>query len=81
VQGPKVVGVWEAAIASKLAPTGGCMSITKSGSTPILWEQPVDARLLAMNDDAVYLQNSRVLDTDTCRESPMDTKNRLAAEV
>jgi hypothetical protein len=34
-----------------------------------------------MNDDAVYRQNSKVLDNVTCRESPIDTKNRLAAEV
>jgi hypothetical protein len=26
-------------------------------------------------------QNSKVLDNVTCRESPIDTKNRLAAEV
>jgi len=26
-------------------------------------------------------QNSNVLESDTCRESPIDTKNRLAAEV
>jgi len=42
---------------------------------------PVGAGLPAMNDDAVYRQNSKVLDNDTCRESPIDTKNRLAAEV
>jgi hypothetical protein len=35
----------------------------------------------AMNDDAVSGQNSNVLESVTCRESPMDTKNRLAAEV
>ena len=34
-----------------------------------------------MNDDAVSDQNSNVLESDTCRESPIDTKNRLAAEV
>ena len=33
------------------------------------------------NDDAVYRQNSSVLDSEICRESPIDTKNRLAAEV
>jgi hypothetical protein len=37
--------------------------------------------LLAMNDDAVCGQNSNVLDKEICRESPIDTKNRLAAEV
>jgi hypothetical protein len=37
--------------------------------------------LPAKNDDAVYRQNSRVLDNVTCRASPIDTKNRLAAEV
>ncbi|CAI8725169.1 hypothetical protein EMIT0P43_120021 [Pseudomonas jessenii] len=42
---------------------------------------PVGASLLAMNDDTVYRQNSKVLDNVTCRESPIDTKNRLAAEV
>jgi hypothetical protein len=26
-------------------------------------------------------QNSSVLDNEICRESPIDTKNRLAAEV
>ena len=35
----------------------------------------------ALNDDAISNQNSRVLDNVTCRESPIDTKNRLAAEV
>ncbi len=35
----------------------------------------------AKNDNAVYRQNSKVLDNVTCRESPIDTKNRLAAEV
>ena len=34
-----------------------------------------------MNDDAVADQNSRVLDNETCRESPIDTKNRLADDV
>jgi hypothetical protein len=33
------------------------------------------------NDNAVSDQNSKVLDNVTCRESPIDTKNRLAAEV
>jgi hypothetical protein len=37
--------------------------------------------LLAMNDDADCRQNSKVLDSETCRESPIDTKNRLAADV
>jgi hypothetical protein len=41
----------------------------------------VGAGLLAKNDDTVYRQNSKVLDNVTCRESPIDTKNRLAAEV
>jgi hypothetical protein len=35
----------------------------------------------AMNDNAVCDQNSKVLDNETCRESPIDTKNRLAADV
>ena len=35
----------------------------------------------AMNDDAVPDQNSSVLESEICRESPIDTKNRLAAEV
>jgi hypothetical protein len=42
---------------------------------------PVGASLLAMNDDAVFDQNSSVLDSEICRESPIDTKNRLAADV
>jgi hypothetical protein len=44
-------------------------------------QEPVGAGLPAMNDDAVANQNSRVLDSEICRESPIDTKNRLAAEV
>jgi hypothetical protein len=43
--------------------------------------EPVGAGLPAMNDDAVPDQNSSVLDNEICRESPIDTKNRLAAEV
>ena len=39
------------------------------------------ASKLAMNDDAVFDQNSSVLDSEICRESPIDTKNRLAADV
>jgi hypothetical protein len=34
-----------------------------------------------MKDDAVCDQNSKVLESETCRESPIDTKNRLAADV
>jgi len=34
-----------------------------------------------MNDDAIFDQNSSVLDSEICRESPIDTKNRLAADV
>ena len=43
--------------------------------------EPVGAGLPAMNDDAVPDQNSSVLESEICRESPIDTKNRLAAEV
>jgi len=66
----------EAAIAGKPAPT-------EVAADPILVVDtyPVGAGLPAMNDDAVYRQNSKVLDNDTCRESPIDTKNRLAADV
>ncbi len=63
-----IFGAFQAAIASRLAPTFGLFF-------------PVGASLLAKNDDAVCRQNSRVLDNVTCRESPMETKNRLAAEV
>ena len=65
---PEIFGVWDAAFASNPAPTFGMHS-------------PVGAGLLAKNDDAVCDQNSSVLESDTCRESPIDTKNRLAAEV
>jgi hypothetical protein len=41
----------------------------------------VGAGLLAKNDDAVLDQNSSVLESEICRESPIDTKKRLAAEV
>jgi len=56
------------AFASRLAPTFEMHS-------------SVGAGLLAKNDDAVLDQNSKVLDNEICRESPIDTKNRLAAEV
>jgi hypothetical protein len=35
----------------------------------------------AIRHSPFAIQNSRVLDNVTCRESPIDTKNRLAAEV
>ena len=49
-------------------------------SVSIAYTNPVGAGLPALNDDAISNQNSRVLDNVTCRESPIDTKNRLAAE-
>ena len=73
---PGIFLACQTAIAGKPAPTG-YVSITKVGFDTI----PVGAGLLAKYDDAVYRQNSKVLDNITCRESPIDTKNRLAAEV
>ena len=66
----------EAAIAGKPAPTG-----VAADSILVVDTYPVGAGLPAMNDNAVCDQNSKVLDNETCRESPIDTKNRLAADV
>jgi hypothetical protein len=63
-----IFGAFQTSIASRLAPAFGLLF-------------PVGASLFAKNDDAVCRQNSKVLDNVTCRESPMETKNRLAAEV
>jgi hypothetical protein len=58
---------------------------SRAGSLPhlicVVHKTNVGASLLAKNDDAVFDQNSNVLDNRICRESPIDTKNRLAAEV
>jgi len=62
----------QAAIADKPAPTAFGVDCIHN---------PVGAGLPALNDDAISNQNSRVLDNVTCRESPIDTNNRLAAEV
>ena len=72
---PGIFGAFQDAIASRLAPT-------RFGGAHLFFDHLIpQASLLAKNDDAVCRQNSSVLDSEICRDSPIDTKNRLAAEV